>query len=214
MTDSESYPGSFEVHLTVEISSDERMHKFRQWCQDRSLKAVEIVLDRGRHTHQPMATWRRAETTLEPVLDEANAFAADAAAHFEVTRVKIEAAPDNEGVPVSDEESSSRPRENYFEHHIKLLRTPGASADALTAAVTPHGAHVSRNAFRQRDDGRAERFVTLRSYAVGREASAGQLLRLLETLDSLGEEVVEFESEYCVYDSRIELDAGWLPASE
>ena len=83
----------------------------------------------------------------------------------------------------------------------------------MTELCESHGAHLSRNAFRQTAGDREERFVTLRTYAVGDQTSQRQLAALLDCLAAVEEDVIETESEYCVYDSNIALDAGWLPAT-
>ena len=175
---------------------------------------MHIVLSRGNAASQPMATWRRSSTVLSSMRDEADGFAADAVqAGFELTRVKIEAAPGNEDLPQTDQEASTEPDANYFEHHIKLDRPREASVEKLTELCESHGAHLSRNAFRQTAGDREERFVTLRTYAVGDQTSQRQLAALLDCLAAVEEDVIETESEYCVYDSNIALDAGWLPAT-
>lgn len=205
------YRGTFEVHVTVHVPREEYLGRFRDWCAKRGLKCVHIVLSRGEQVRQPMATWRRGDTVLPAVLDEANRHAADLThAGTAVSRVKIEAAPHNEDVPVRDADAAAHAAENYFEHHVKLLRDQSAPREALVAACEPLGAHLSRNAFRRPAAGMEERFVTLRSYGVGRATSEQELARLLDTLMTLGEQVIERESEYCVYDSNLELDAGWL----
>lgn len=208
------YRGDFEVHLTVHAADEAALERFRAWCEERAFKCVRIVLSRGVHVEQPMATWRRRTTVLPAVVKEAEQSAADARhAGLPAVRVKVEAAPHNEEVPVRDNDAALHDARNYFEHHVKLLRTLGTPRDALSRTCEAHGAHLSRNAFRQAADGKEERFVTLRSYGVGSNTSHGQLRRLLTALAALNEQVLEQESEYCVYDSNIDLDAGWLAPS-
>jgi hypothetical protein len=124
--------------------------------------------------------------------------------------VKIEAAPANADVPIRDADAVGHASENYFEHHVKLLRAVGTPRDALTQLCETFGAHLSRNAFRDAAEGHEERFVTLRSYGTGAATSGQELQRLLTALRETGEHVIEHESEYCVYDSAVKLDAGWL----
>jgi hypothetical protein len=158
-----------------------------------------------------MATWRRKSTTLSAVLEEARRLADDAAgAGLMVVRSKVEADPRNAGVPEDDADAPGHGPANYFEFHVKLRRGRFAPCDALLAVCERHAAHLSRNAFR---DGGVfeERFVTQRAYGVGRATASARLGLLLADLRALGEEVVETESEYCVYDSNLGLDAGWLP---
>lgn len=203
------YRGNFEVHLTVRTAG--RFDDFRNWCVAEQCKCVWIVLDRGIEVQQPMATWRRGCTVLPAVIAEAHQRAgALEQAGFEVVRVKIEADPANEQVPTTDEAARLEPSSHYFEHHIKLRRNVSAGREMLLQACLEHSAHLSRNAWRQPVNGVEERFVTLRSFAVGRSTSEEQLRRLLVALEAKGEEVTEVESEFAVYDSNLALDNGWL----
>ena len=52
-----TYCGNFEVHLTVGAAG--ALDAFRSWCEAERCKCVRIVLARGMHVEQPMATWRR-----------------------------------------------------------------------------------------------------------------------------------------------------------
>lgn len=208
------YRGDFEVHVTVRVAGEAALCAFREWCGQRAFKCVRIVLARGEHPEQPMAAWRRRGTTLPAVIEEAQRDADEAQrAGFVVVRVKVEAAPHNAEVPRHDADAVGHDGRNYFEHHLKLQRDATAPCDALLQTCQRHGAHLSRNAFRQPTQGQEERFVTLRSYGVGSLSSCQQRERLLAALAALGERVIEHESEYCVYDSNLDLDAGWLPAT-
>lgn len=207
------YRGHFEVHLTVRADNPTATDRFTDWCRDRGLKCVRIVLARGASADQPMATWRRASTRLSAVVDEANRLAAAATGvGFPITRVKVEADPFSADVPVFDADGSAHNPANYFEHHVKLRRVPGAPREALLAVCERHAAHLSRNAFR--DGGEwEERFVTQRAYGIGRTTALARFDQLLAALRGLGETVVEYESEYCVHDTNLTLDAGWLPVA-
>lgn len=211
--DPRDYRGDFEVHLTVSAPTAAARERFRVWCAGRGHKCVWIVLARGEHAEQPMATWRRGSTTLPVVRAEAEARAAELArTGLAVTRVKIEVAPNNEDVPQTDADAAERPA-NYFEHHIKLLRRRDQPHDALLKVCDPFGAHLSRNAFRDAPGEREERFVTLRTYDAGAASADRQFRALLAALRDAGEHVLEAESEYCVHDSAVALDAGWLTAA-
>ena len=208
-----SYAGEFEVHLTVQ-TDDIDASSFRSWCDEMNFKCVRIVLSRGAHVEQPMATWRRRDTEFAAVLKEAQQHAASAqAAGHDVVRLKIETPLGNADVPQADEEASSREPMLYFEHHLKLQRRVETPTDRLRQVCEQHQSHLSRNAFARVDPATEHRFVTLRSYGVGAKTSTEQVDALLKELAEIDENVIEQESEYCVYDSNLDLDAGWLPES-
>ncbi|MFO0974868.1 MAG: hypothetical protein U0996_00650 [Planctomycetaceae bacterium] len=203
------YRGNFEVHITVEVSGSHA--PLHEWCVANDCKCVFIVLARGTHPQQPMVSWRRGTVTLPAVLQEANSRAQELQqSGFLPIRLKIEADPDNEGIPLSDEDASNEPLGNYFEHHIKLRRQITADHGNLLTLCLDHGAHLSRNAFRITAGGIEERFVTLRSHGIGCCQSHRRLEELRSSLEAAGEHIVEVESEYAVYDSNIALDDGWL----
>ena len=210
-TEMHEYHGEFEVHITVNTPSAKALDEFREWCHARDLKCVRIILARGAHIDQPMATWRRRGTKLSVVVEEAEQRATEMhRAGFPVVRVKVEAGLGNDDVPLQDADTKGHRPGNYFEHHVKLLRSMIAPCEPLVRACETLGAHLSRNAFREAADGREERFVTLRSYEAGQFTSVMKLQELLAALEGLGEQVIACESEYCVYDTNLKVDAGWL----
>jgi hypothetical protein len=99
---------------------------------------------------------------------------------FTPVRVKTESVPWAPEVPAGPCGGGQ-----YFEHHVKLLLTPGSDLDLLAARVVPHGAHLSWNARRVRDGGRHERFVTQRCRGVDAEEAGRALERLLDELEGL-----------------------------
>lgn len=191
----------FEYHITV-FGGDAAVAGLAAWAGERGAKFTHIVLARGETVSQPMLTVR-ADGTAESVLADASAMARDLfVAGFEVTRVKLESSPFVVGAVATDG--------RYFEHHVKLLLPPEVDETALAELVTPHGAHLSRNARRLREDGRAERFVTQRSYRGGADAAVAELERLIGALREAGHEMLSVEREYVVYDSNPVVDAGWI----
>jgi hypothetical protein len=209
----QEYRGEFEVHVTVGLPEQDGWGSFHSWCTLHHCKSVHIILASGEHAEQPMATWRRSGATLPAVLSEARQIAAELQNDgFPPVRIKVEASTLNQNVPQSDEEAIGHATSNYFEHHVKLLRNRAAPCDGLMRACGKRFAHLSRNAWRERSQGKEERFVTLRSHRVGKGSSDRQLRELLDLLNAIGEQVIEVESEYCVYDSNLDLDRGWLPS--
>ena len=193
--------GDFEIHLTGVYGDElERFARAHGW------KFSHIELDRGVWTSQPMISIRRSGTLdgQQEMLRIWRGMLVDYGA--QIVREKIEAAPGNEGVPQTDSDTVGEPQGRYFEHHIKLVLPDATAARlaALTQLVAPHGARLSRNARRQRPDGRHERFVTQRCHRVGRVTARRELDALLETLRTDGQDIAEVEEEYVVYDSALQ----------
>jgi hypothetical protein len=204
------FAGKFETHITVPIEESVRIDALRAWAESRHLRFHHIVLDRGATPSQPMVS-RRGHGTLSgeraAVAELVRQLNTDG---FAVSRVKIEAAPENRDVPTTDAEAAERHASRYFEHHVKLLLTPSANLADLARLAQEYGAHLSRNARRVRGDGLHERFVTQRCYSVGRLAARERLDALRAAVVAGGYAIEAVEAEFVVYDSAPAVDAGWL----
>lgn len=206
------FEGEFETHVTVRGADPAGVEALRGWASRHRLKFHHIVLDRGATPSQPMVT-RRGRGGLSGELAEAAELGRRLAADgFAVARTKIEAAPWNRDVPGSDDEAASQHGGRHFEHHVKLLLGPDVDLPALASLAQGHGAHLSRNARRVRDDGRQERFVTQRCYGVGRPTAREQLTALLSVLKAGEYSILEVEEEFVIHDDNPGVDAGWLEA--
>ncbi|WP_199443114.1 nucleotidyl transferase AbiEii/AbiGii toxin family protein [Umezawaea beigongshangensis] len=202
------FSGDFEVHLT---GSEWKGDELAAFAGRHGAKFSHIRLDRGATPSQPMLTVS-GSGTLAQLRELAARWRTDLeAAGLEVLRVKIEAAPWNEGVPSSDEDARD---DLYFEHHVKVLLPTGdlRTMAALDSAIHEHAARASRNARRTRDDAHEERFVTQRCRGVGRSTARGRLDALLAALRDGGFAVLEVEEEYVVHDDALHVDRGWLEA--
>jgi hypothetical protein len=187
----------FEAHLTVDAASDR--DAFAAMCRELGVKCVLIELARGAHPAQPMTSSHHAGE-LAAVTAEIAALHERVAARFAVTRVKLEADITNEGIPVE----RAGPQGTYFEFHAKL-RVP-ADVRPLQALCIAAGAHLSANNI-ERD----MRFVTLRVYEAGRDRAQSEFARLIDLLVTADHVIASTKAEFTLYDSRVELDAGWLP---
>ncbi|MBC8142321.1 MAG: hypothetical protein H7Y38_12865 [Armatimonadetes bacterium] len=206
-----TFAGMLEIHLTLSGTHEgAARQRLQAHAEAIGWKYLHIVLSRGDTFSQPMLT-RHVRSDLGTAQGVAKAAAQCLAADgFAVTRTKIETAPTRTDVPQSDEAAQTAPPCRYFEAHIKLLLPPTADIAALTQVAESHGAHLSRNANKERADGNRERFVTVRGYRMGRETAHRNLLALLAALTPLGHEVLETEEEYVIYDSNETEDKGWL----
>lgn len=203
------FEGEFEIHLTVEAHDHASMDALSCHADLHGMKFVRIVLPRGAVPSQPMLSWRARGRLSEQRCSAALAAERLRAAGIRVMRTKIEAAPSNRDVPQS---GACAQVEHYFECHLKLLLDERADIASVAELALAHGAHLSRNARRMRDDRRQERFATLRRRSGGADAitqDAAALAALLAGSPLC--QVVSTEIEYVVYDSAPAVDDGWLP---
>ncbi|XVQ82319.1 hypothetical protein ACQP2K_26055 [Microbispora siamensis] len=198
------FRGVFDIHLTV--ASDD-VESLGAWARENGVKFTHIVLERGTAPSQPMLTVR-GEGTFSAQRTAAAAHTARLRDEgFPVVRIKIEAAPWNEDVPRTAEAAAAMP-DRYFEHHAKVA-VRGDLAPLADLAIA-HGAHVSRNARRRRDDGSHERFVTQRCRGAALSTADRRFEALLSDLEGHGYAVLEAEREYVVHDDNPDVDHGWI----
>ncbi len=204
------YRGTFEAHITIEAGNLMERERFSKFCLECGVKCVLIELPEGTTRSQPMtASYHHGE--IGPVVEEvAGLCRAIRSAGFAITRVKLEAVAGNEGVPDSDEEAALRPAANYFEFHVKLCLDASSDLSALSVCCGRHTARLSRNALKTEQDGRSERFVTLRLYGIGRRSAFAKLDALERDLTEEGFPLVNRQREYTIFDSDERLDAGWI----
>jgi hypothetical protein len=123
------------------------------------------------------------------------------ASNSNVDRIKVEVKLDTESTTVGH---------RYFEHHLKLELPVEAHLDALAAVIQPHGARLSRNARRKDSYGTTQRFLTLRDYGDDPMKAITDGQRLRHDLKQAGYRILEVEVERVIFDSNLDLDAGWL----
>ena len=202
-------PNHYETHITVAPARDDVLERLSDWVTRNGLKWTHIVLDRGDSPSQPMVTFRGHGS-----IDTQRKRAAEIVRGLEqlggrVVRIKTEGDVHNSEVPASNSDVLIDEK-RYFEHHVKLRVDSSADLPALSDLVSAQGARLSRNARRTLCDGAQERFVTQRFNDRGRDDVLRELADLLQLLRDGGYDVIEVESEYVVYDSNLDLDAGWL----
>lgn len=199
--------GLFESHITVHAETPEALARFKSACAEIGVKCLHIELDSGAHAFQPMigathrgdfATARGEAFELEATLTRRG---------FAVTRVKIEAFIENAGVPTGDAEAMESG--TYFEFHALVTLPSSDIPAALRSVCAAHGGHLSRNAFKRDPEGRTSRFVTLRVSGVGSTRADSIFGDFLNALREAGFELSKIRREFVVYDSNLELDAGW-----
>lgn len=201
--------GEFETHVTVRCAEAE-VGRLAAWAGARGAGVTHIVLGRGEVVSQPMVTVR-ARTTLEAARSAGAVWAGAArSAGFEVVRVKIEAAPWHPGVPRTDADAAVMAASYHFEHHVKVVLEPAVDTRELADIAVRHDAHLSHNARRVRDDGRAERFVTQRCRGVGDATAERALTALVAELRDGGYAIHSVEREFVVHDDHEALDRGWI----
>lgn len=203
--DARSFRGDFETHLTVAAAASD-FAALQTLAAGLGARFLHIVLPRGQTPSQPMLSWRdRGELSVVRELAARRGARLQQAGHH-VTRCKIEAAPDNAGIPQDEFPGPDQ----YFESHLKIALAGGDDIAAVTALAQRHAAHLSRNALRRDEGGCEQRFVTQRLPGAGLRRARAGMDALAAALTALGHAPLRSELEFVVYDSNQALDAGWM----
>jgi hypothetical protein len=194
-------PIPFELHITTSPLSAKAIPAFQAFCLKHQAKALLIELDRGDFIEQPMFNKVVYCNQLQEALQTAAALSNEMQANdWPLKRLKIEIPAYLAGnLPL--EPSGHQP---YFEWHGKIN---GAVTSGLREICLVHKVHLSLNGLK-----RAEhfRFITLREYGpvtVFQQRVAELKIDLSRSDWSLVKDIFE----YCVYDTNVQLDKGWLP---
>ena len=191
----------FEIHITVNDLKIEEKKSFIDFCKSENLKPVMIVLDKGNHIHQPMISIVIQRKDFHEANKEVERLATNFKNNgFTVVRKKVEISPKEETYFHQPIVKNSTP---YFEWHGKVEVD---DVPMLKTLCEGHGGHISRNSLKA--DGRL-RFITVREYK-GSKPFYERVENIHRILNENDIELLKEEFELCIYDSREELDSGWI----
>lgn len=195
----------FEYHLTVNDLNLEEKEAFIHVCNIEGVKPVIIVLDHGNYINQPMVTGLIERENFQAARQEIDRVAAQFEhSGFTIVRTKVEIPPVNEQYFTQPVAAGGTP---YYEWHGKVHTDDLAGLKQLCEA---DGGHISRNSLNA--NGKI-RFVTVRDYE-SRPVFMERVNRIKTILQTHGIEMLKEQYELCIYDSREELDSGWIEMEE
>ena len=192
---------TFEIHITTQKLSEQELPAFVDFCAKIEAKPILIELSHGKSTQQPMISKVvkcDGKASLEFILEDLkNLFVANS---FSVERTKIE-------VPVKYHSATKgfypALSKTYFEWHGKVIVSDTKSMQALAEKF---GGKLSKNSLKNEAN---RKFITLRDF--DGEASIMSRIQALKTaLAEVKAPVLKEELEFCIYDSNLQLDAGWI----
>ena len=212
------YQGFFEAHITLKNTAEiQNTDNFEKFCNENKIKPIVIELERGDVPKQIM-TSSLHNGNFDDIKEEVEQLAEKMKLkNYKVSRLKIEAHPDNTGIPKTKNDILPHQIENYFEAHYKILLPLSTSIQTkkdLISLSEKHEAHLSKNAFKKRKNNLEERFVTKRIYSVGKREAYQTFDELEQALKKNKYQIDKKIVEYCVFDSNISIDKNWLALEE
>ncbi|MEO1517452.1 MAG: hypothetical protein AAFV95_20685 [Bacteroidota bacterium] len=190
-----------EVHITCQQMTTDEIGAFESFCQSVDAKPIVILLPKGEHTQQPMISkiinCDSKEALAKKTRQLKNQFDTNG---YEIVRVKMEVAPWDRD---KAEHLFETGPDNYYEWHGRVQLE---KEETIRAIVKQLGGHLSRNALKR--DPKAK-LITIREYG-SEEMIKSRIHHLKTGLQQHGIEFAKEELEYCVYDSNVNLDKGWI----
>ena len=204
----EAFPGSYECHISVDLSND-KLQEFKDYSHSKNLKFIVIELSDGLTPVQPMVNFplhkspQKSWEFIEEIINEMKAL------DFNIVRLKLEAGLQNENIPQTNDEAVNLTSMQYFEFHSQIKIPVSYDLKSLRISVKDYDGHLSRNAYKMESDFNFY-FITQRFYKIGKLEALQKLEKLQEFIGSLGLSVTKSIKEFNIYDSNIELDSGWM----
>jgi len=203
------FPIPYEIHITVKHVNQEN---FRQVCHALDVKPIVLALQVGQEELEDVMTSSKhfgdnqsAYLEMKRISDGLRR------AEFEVVREKIETVPWHPGAPSVKNARYDMPQDCYFETHIGVNLPPSTpnATNALSGIADVHSAHLSRNAFKEFEDGSTVQMVTLRKYDGTYEQFQEQAKRLRDDITKFYK-IDNVVTEFSVYDTKVSHDAAWI----
>lgn len=191
----------FELHISTKDLLENQIQGFELFCESIEAKPILIELSEGQFYRQPMISKVINCENKEALEREVSlVYEAFNTANFPVVRVKIE-------VPFWDKKRTenyySNSEENYFEWHGKIIFS---KPKRLAEICKKYEGHLSKNSLKKDPD---KKFITLRDY--GEEVSIQKRIEgLKKELQKQKIQLIKEELEYCIFDSNVQLDKGWI----
>lgn len=205
----------FEIHLTVNELTDDKISNFENLCQKLGGKAILIELPMGEHIQQPMMTYVKQANNITEILADIDDLKPKFLNQgFNIIRTKIEIPADQYDAYIKEFPNTK----GYFEWHGKVefhLENQGLQELRYMVNSLDIKAHLSKNALKNQKN---IRFVTYRdndkeNFYKGIDKITHQIKTHNpyrhaypnQDLFSLAKQ----QAEYCIYDNKLTLDDGW-----
>ena len=190
-----------ELHITCNALTSNQIETFENFCYSIDSKPIVILLSSGENKQQPMISKIISCKDKNDIKKELDFIKSKFKANgYRITRIKMEVAPWD---IMEAEQMFNRKKENYFEWHGKINIENEKNA---TLAISEFGGHISRNVLKKNPN---FKLVTIRDYGTEQDIKE-KIIKLKKGLDQIGINFIKEELEYCIFDSNVSLDKGWI----
>lgn len=214
--DNVNFPLPFEIHITVSVDEEEEekidlefIERFKKSCEELGVKPISLDLENklGERIKDVM-TSSKFYGDNRTVYEEVERITVGLqCSKFKVVRKKVETVPWHPGAP--SKKDDKMPNNCYFEAHIGCIISEDEK-EKLSELVKGHNAHLSKNAFKNIEDGKFVNMVTLRNYNCNSDFFEKEVVFLKCELEKHGFQLEKIITEFCIYDTKISHDYLWL----
>lgn len=206
-----NYPLPYEIHVTV--TNVRYIADFKQACTKIGVKPIVLQLQNqsGVQVMGDVMTSskhygnnRSAYEAACQIKDELDLMG------FDVVRVKIESVPWHPAAPANNTEQM--PPGCYFESHLPI-NIAADDVPTLREVCEKFDLHVSRNVFKQNEDGTVVVMTTFRKYDLGYVDFQANVDAIIYYLSGNGYNIGKSVVEFSVYDTKNSHDAAWLTSN-
>lgn len=190
-----------ELHITCHSLRLDEIEVFEGFCHSIECKPIVILLAEGEHQQQPMIS-KLLDCSTKKELKKEVAFIIEKfeSNGYKPVRVKMEVPPWERKNAVA---MMGKDKGNYFEWHGKINIEAEQKIDSLLAECM---GHLSKNVLKKNP---LTKFITIRDYTA-EQSITRKVNHLKRALLNNNISLIKEELEYCIFDSNISLDKGWI----
>lgn len=197
----------FEIHITVQEAEQEL---FIRTCKQLEVKPIILALQAEDRIIRDVMTSSVIMGNNKTAIAEMERISKGLTdAGLNVVREKIETVPWHSAAPSRDT-FNAMPENCYFESHLAVNIKNKEEEDRLRDWCKNTELHLSKNAFKKREDGSYTIMATLRKYKGFREDFEMDVHEEKVNLKAIGFDVDKTIIEFSIYDTKISHDSEWL----
>lgn len=211
--DKVEFPLPFEIHITVSANegeiNEEFIEHFKKACEELNVKPISLDLENNSGEKiKDVMTSSKFYGDNRTVYEEIERITLVLEHRkFKVVRKKVETVPWHPGAPTKT--GDIMPINCYFEAHIGCVISIDDKERLANLAKT-HKAHLSKNAFKNIENGKFVNMVTLRNYKCTSDYFENEVIHFRGELIREGFQLEKIITEFCIYDTKISHDYLWL----
>lgn len=191
---------TFQFHVTMSDFSVKEKETFVKICEKEEIKPLLIKLPQGIYLKQPMYTKLIKQKSLEnSILEIEKTNSIFKLNNFYPIRIKSEVNAEDSDYFNKTYLPNFTP---YYEWHCKIL---AENISLITNICKKYDGHLSENSLEENQN---KKFITVREYGA-KENFYKNVSKMYNTLIEHNIKIFKQKFEYCIYDTKIDLDKGW-----